>query len=182
MYLAIALLDAGYGSRAARRELDLYFDSLRADDSLDMSPLALYCIYLLHKEANLPQKLAKLQTADALAAFRCFPVLASLWLTPDDSIDHQLLAGESLEGGDADEDEDELDLSLDPSPSDPETQWRTAKENHGIESKAMDKLMQLTGMHEVKVRAVSVCKEVLLSRKRPADIQAQVTMNFLFGE
>ena len=44
----------------------------------------------------------------------------------------------------------------------------------------MDKLMALTGMREVKTRAMNVCKEVLLSKKRPTHIKAQVAMNFLF--
>jgi hypothetical protein len=40
--------------------------------------------------------------------------------------------------------------------------------------------MSLTGMREVKCRAVTVCKEVLLAKKRPPEIKAQVAMNFLF--
>jgi hypothetical protein len=156
---------------------------IQNDEVNEISPLVFFALYLIGKEENIPQKSAKFKMADALASFRCYPNLATQWLTPEDSIDQQLLAEESLEDGDdAESDEDEVDLTPDPSPTDPEVQWQVAKENHGIASASMDKLMQLTGMHEVKTRAVNVCKEVLLSKKRPADIKAQVAMNFLFGK
>lgn len=182
VYLSIALIDSGYGSRAARRELDAYF-SYAQSGLCSVTPLALFSLYLILKEENSAQKLAKLQMADALSAFRCFPAMATLWLSPEDNIDEQLLVDEDLEDSAvSDEEEDEVDLSLAPSPSDPEMQWNVAKENHGVVSPSMDKLMQLTGMREVKVRAVNVCKEVLLSKKRPSEIKAQVAMNFLFGK
>lgn len=181
VYLTIALLDAGYGVRAARRELDAYMTLLQKNDLDELSPLLLFALYLIGKEENIPQKSAKFKMADALSSFRCYSNMATQWLTPDDTID-QLLAEENLEDGDDEEsDEDEVDLTPDPSPTDPEVQWAVAKENHGVVSPSMDKLMQLTGMHEVKARAVNVCKEVLLSKKRPANIKAQVAMNFLFG-
>jgi hypothetical protein len=181
--LAIALLDSGYGVRAARRELDSYLAMVcNGDANKTLNPLLFYALYLIGKEENIPQKSARYRMADALASFRCYPNLATQWLTPEDSIDQQLLAEASLEDGDnAESDEDEVDLTPDPSPTDPEVQWQVAKENHGIASPSMDKLMQLTGMHEVKARAVNVCKEVLLSKKRPVGIKAQVAMNFLFG-
>jgi hypothetical protein len=40
----------------------------------------------------------------------------------------------------------------------------------------MDQLMGLTGLKEVKLRAISVCKEVLLARKSPANIKTNVSM------
>ena len=84
------------------------------------------------------------------------------------------------EGEEDDEDDyDDEDLPP-PLPTDPEEQWKVAKKNHGVASAAMDELMKLTGMRDVKMRAVTVCKEVLLAKKRPKHIKADVSMNFLF--
>ena len=149
-------------------------------------------------------------TADSLAAFRCFPVLADIWLTEEDNLDKTLSSlkkknmnklnesngnnnnnNEEVDDENDENEDDELDeededeLDDDDSPSERLIAescklWKIAKENHKIESPSMDKLMELTGLSEVKSRAISVCKEVLLSKKRPKHIQAQVTMNFLF--
>ena len=36
--------------------------------------------------------------------------------------------------------------------------------------------MELTGMRDVKIRALTVCKEVLLAKDRPDNIKADVAM------
>lgn len=90
------------------------------------------------------------------------------------------VAEEGVDKDDDDEDdqEDEYDddIMAPPGPEDPEFQWKLAQRNHGVSSESMDKLMALTGMREVKARAVTVCKEVLLAKKRPAHIKASVCM------
>lgn len=174
------MLDAGYGSRAAQNELNEYYNSILSDPHAVVDPIVLYVTYLMWKDGKSALKSDRLRAASALSSFRCFPKIAEIWLTADDSIDLQIEAEGLDKDTDEDIDEDYLDMSPDPTPSDPEYQWRIAKENHQVASPSMDKLMSLTGLADVKSRAVYVCKEVLLSKKRPQSIKAQVTMNFLF--
>eukprot|EP01038_Epipyxis_sp_PR26KG_P004361 gene4361-6169_t len=190
VYRGIALLDAGYGIRAAQRELDLYFaefsDIIITTKPSLLDPMVLFLIYLLWKEddsIHKRSKSAKLRAADALVSFRCFHELSSLWLLEDDNIDKKVREGldtiEPNEDDNEDSDEEE-DVAPILTPTDPEYQWKIAKKNHSVSSPSMDKLMELTGMHEVKVRAMNVCKEVILAKHRPKEIQAKVAMNFLF--
>ena len=176
---------AGYGTRTAQTELGAYFKSL-ADSQTEeyLDPIAFFVIYSIWKEKQAPHRTLRLRAADALSAFRCFPHMERIWLTSDDTIDQKVkvegLDKDSEEEDDDDESDDDDELLVELLPSHPEFQWQLAKSNHSLLSPSMDKLMALTGMRDVKSRAMNVCKEVLLSKKRPANVKTQVAMNFLF--
>ena len=174
LYKAVALIDAGLGARAAQRELNAYFDQF-VDEHFEFDPLAFYVMYLIWKEEKSLQTIVRLKAADALRVFKCFPNMASVWLDDDDDLDEKVVQ-EGIDVDEIDDDEECIEILS----TDPDQQWKLAKLNHGVSSPSMDKLMALTGMREVKARAVTVCKEVLLAKKRPPEIKAQVAMNFLF--
>ena len=52
--------------------------------------------------------------------------------------------------------------------------------NYNLKSAALDNLMKLTGLEDVKEKAVIVVKEVLVSSSRPDSIDASTSANFLF--
>ncbi|MGB1598941.1 MAG: hypothetical protein ACPIOQ_39690, partial [Promethearchaeia archaeon] len=45
-------------------------------------------------------------------------------------------------------------------------EWLSAKSNHGLASSAMDELMRMTGLKQIKRQAMAIVKEVLLQRGR----------------
>jgi hypothetical protein len=57
-------------------------------------------------------------------------------------------------------------------------EWRVAKADHKLTSKSMDELMKLTGLNEIKRKAMDVVKEVLLQKDQPASVKAETSMNF----
>ena len=121
--------------------------------------------------------------ADALAALRCFPLCCSRWTGPDDDLDHIVATEESSEDEDKeDSDDDDFDdeINVELPPDAPENEWIVAKREHSAVSPSMDKLMSLTGLKDVKNRAMSVFKEALLAPLRPKGVQSKTTMNFLF--
>ena len=73
------------------------------------------------------------------------------------------MRSEKAEAGDAsddddsvfDEDEDELDEEI--TPESPEGEWLLAKQQHAAVSPAIDKLMALTGLKNIKVRLFLLC-------------------------
>jgi hypothetical protein len=77
-------------------------------------------------------------------------------------------------------DDEEEEVMPELKPSDPEYKWKVAKENHNVESASMDKLMELTGMREIKNAAVGVFLAVLTARSQPAHLKREMSMNFLF--
>lgn len=195
-YRAVALLYAGYGSRAAQKELDDYFvDIINAEKTAIstgvecttvLDPIAFFAIYLMWKDDPGFSKQAMLRAADALTCVRSFCSAARIWLVGEDDIDKQVLE-EGIDKDDlADEsdDEEDDDIIADPKPDDPEYKWKLAKRPRpgfaGLTSASMDKLMSMTGMTDVKSRAIKVCLEVLNLQDRPDDIKAEVAMNFLF--
>lgn len=189
-YLSLALLLAGYGVKASRMELDQYTQHITAAGaSAQLDPVYFYVLYALWKFGGASTaKAARLSAGYALAALRLFPAAARRWTDPiEDNVDAQVLT-EGLEGGedddqdDADEDHDEVDEedAAAAAPDSPESEWKIAKALHGAKSPSIDKLMSLAGLREVKIKAMSVVKEVLLSKHRPADVQADTSMNFLF--
>jgi hypothetical protein len=186
-YMAVAMLDEGFGAKAARLELDRYLNALLAGptDAL-VDPVVFYAHYSAWVAAGRPRgRRERLAAAHALTALRCFPAFAGEWVGAEDDVDEQV----RREGLDDDEDagaggdEEEADSEDDdepPGPRDPETEWREAKERHAMASAAMDRLMALTGLKAVKRSAIRIVKEVLLRRGRPAGIRAETSMNFLF--
>jgi hypothetical protein len=189
-YMAVAMLDEGFGAKAARLELDRYLAALLAGPAGEpVDPVVYYAHYSAWVAAGRPRgKRERLAAAHALTALRCFPGFAGEWVGAEDDLDEQV----RREGLDDDEDggggaagggEEEADSEDDeepPGPHDPETEWREAKERHAMASAAMDRLMGLTGLKAVKRSAIRIVKEVLLRRGRPAGIRAETSMNFLF--
>jgi hypothetical protein len=88
-------------------------------------------------------------------------------------------------GADADSDNSDSDEYEygDEDPDDafsPLNEWTLAKRSGKIASPSMDKLLALTGLSEVKLRAMSIIKEVLLEPHRPKGVKSVTGMNFLF--
>ena len=83
------------------------------------------------------------------------------------------------EESDMDDEEEELDDAI-LSKDSPEAEWQLAKADHKLAADAMDQLMALTGLREIKKKAMGVVKEVLLQKGRPASVKAETSMNFLF--
>jgi SpoVK/Ycf46/Vps4 family AAA+-type ATPase len=102
----------------------------------------------------------------------------------DDDVDAKvksegLLETEVIDLDDDDEDVDDLDVSTESKDS-PENEWKLAKADHNLTADAMDAIMALTGLREIKKQSMGVVKEVLLLKDRPASIKAGTSMNFLF--
>ncbi len=141
IYRALALLDSGFGTRQAQKEVDLYLESLSNNESHGprfADPILLFVLYTLWKidPDQVRSKSAKLRAADALAAFRCFPDHCSRWLSENDNVDIQVIK-DGLDNEDeidveVVDDENDDDLSSLPSPADPEHQWKIAKESTGV--------------------------------------------------
>ena len=144
-------------------------------------PLALYVLYLSLQDRAVSVKGApswlKAQAADCLRAVRCFPAVAGRFLGDDDTLDAEVpdaefdhplhLLGENSRrlglgggGGGSGEDDEEVDeqtameLSDERADADdpdgPEAAWRALSAS----CEPMDKLMALTGLREVKRRAI----------------------------
>jgi Holliday junction resolvasome RuvABC ATP-dependent DNA helicase subunit len=139
--------------------------------------------YVIHTLLSATLQTARLLASDALTAFRSFRVASERWLSAQDDVDVQVQS-EELDKDDENEEDEEAEVNDDLeevlSPNSPEIEWKLAQRTHGVASEAMNKLMALTGLKEVKARAMGVCMQVLLSKGRPADLRAEITMNFLF--
>jgi SpoVK/Ycf46/Vps4 family AAA+-type ATPase len=197
VYHAIALLEDGWDVKAARAELAAYEAVTVAaaaaaagegGASPSVAPLYFYALYLAWRKSDARKlsrqkaRAARLAGADALAAARLLGC-APEWLREDDVVDLEVAGegGDDFMSPDAHDEEAEEDLDEgEPEPGAPEFEWRIAKADHAAVSPSMDKLMAMTGLRQVKERAMTVFKEVLLSRGRPADLNTDVAMNFLF--
>jgi hypothetical protein len=126
----------------------------------------------------------RLLAANALEALRLFPAFAATWLTDADNIDSVVreegLDHEALTAEDEEDDEAENDFGFVPPPGtdDPESLWELQKKNYGMVSDAMDKLMGLTGLKEVKKAAIGLAMEMLL--EPPAYLVSTTSYNLLF--
>jgi SpoVK/Ycf46/Vps4 family AAA+-type ATPase len=179
-YLALAMLHADYGGRAARIELDAYLVQLVRSDSEVIDPIFFYAHYYMWIADGRPRAIReRVRASNALTVFRRFKACAAEWLTPQDDVDVRLRnEGVGLDPTAEDEDtDDELDV---PGPDDPESQWMLAKEQENLTSKSMDALMSLAGLKSVKHSAIKIVKEVLLKQQRPGSVDATVAMNLLF--
>ena len=182
LYVALASLYDGYGSKAAEIELEEYVAEVQAA-GVALEPMYFFLVYLLFKLDKPSSKLARSRAADALAVFRLFPVLQTGWLTAEDNLDEILHREDEAndtakDDEDDDADDDELEEELDPHA--PEVQWRVAKAKMGVKSPAMDKLMGLVGLRKVKERALAVYQRTLVDPFRPDGLDATTAMNFLF--
>jgi hypothetical protein len=207
VYLSIALYLAGYGSRAAQMELDTFvlkkLSEIQRGESVTVDPVYFYARYLIevattpmtkvnHSTSACHMKsiagafalttvclqISRLAAADSLAVARYFPTVAARWLHEEDDLDVRIHAKGWVVDDDASENSsDEVD---DEDSSGPEALWGLAKRTQCAVSRSMDMLMQLTGLREVKHRALGVFKTILLERTRPPGLDTAISMNFLF--
>ena len=65
--------------------------------------------------------------------------------------------------------DDDDELEEEPSARDsPKTEWKLAQSEHQLKSEGLDQLMTLTGLRDIKKKAMGMVKEVLLQEGRPA--------------
>jgi hypothetical protein len=136
LYYCQALLDSGFGYKAAEKQLDEYYRKLGSplvSDSVPADPFLLFVVYQLHKTLSEISKTARLRAAAALASFRCFPDLAAKWLSEDDNLDIRV-SEEGLENSEEDDKGADFDdeVSLPANENDPGYQWNVAKEKHNM--------------------------------------------------
>lgn len=182
VYLALANLYAQYGVKGATIELDSYVEDLLASVYFEyLDPCYFLVFYTIWKiSPPTTSKVLRARAADALAALKCFPAFAKHFVTEEDNLD-ELVAKDDMENGEeTDDEDDDSEIQEVLAPDSPENEWILAKKVHGAKSKSMDALMSLTGMKQVKTRAMSVYKETLLGPLRPDDLEQITTMNFLF--
>lgn len=183
VYSAVAMLDLKYGIKQVGIQVDKYLGLLLAstDSKQFIDPLLYYVHYLMwEKTGSSSKKADRVRAACALTALRCFPQVAELWVDEDDDLDSKARAEGLLEGDESDaEDEEDVDDAASSKDS-PEAEWQLAKADHNLSAESMDKLMALTGLREIKKKAMGVVKEVLLQKDRPASVKAETSMNFLF--
>jgi len=181
IYSAVAMLDLNMGSKQVGKQFEKYLQQTQDGELNLVDPMLYYARYLVWSKTGSNKKSERISAACALTALRCFPKFAAQWVDEDDDVDAKVKAEGLMdedEDSSADEDE-ELDESAD-SPDSPEAEWKLAKSDHDLTAEAMDSLMALTGLREIKKKAMGVVKEVLLQRDRPASVKAETSMNFLF--
>eukprot|EP01041_Mallomonas_annulata_P008050 gene8050-16508_t len=186
MFVALAILLAGYGEKTTMLELsdyERYVRSRKSDNSFYLHPVYFYLHYRLYMQTPPKGKSTRRRAADALSAFKCFHKLSERFLTAMDNIDDIVeveIKDQDKFDEDSDDDNDDIELEEDLPPDFPEIEWVEVKKQLGKTSPSMDKLMALTGLKEVKKKAMDVYKEVLLTPFRPDDLKNRTTMNFLF--
>ena len=178
IYGALASLCA-LGPKQASVELAEYEDMLEqsseGDDVFD--PIIFLVHYRLLQKKKCSSKKLRSRAALALEALRCFPLLARRWLGEHGLDNASSVPRNAVEDASSDsEDEDPVRDTL----GAPEAEWELCKENYPLKSAALDNLMKLTGLEDVKEKAVMVVKEVLVSSSRPDSIDASTSANFLF--
>ena len=182
IYSAVAMLDLNMGPKQVGKCFEKYLQEIQDDALIELvDPMLYYARYFMWNKTGGNTKSERVSAACALTALRCFPKFAAKWVDDDDDIDRKVKAEglmDEQEDSDADDD-DELDEYSDSKDS-PETEWKLAKSDHNLTAEAMDSLMALTGLRDIKKKAMGVVKEVLLQRDRPASVKAETSMNFLF--
>ena len=116
-----------------------------------------------------------------MSALKAFPVLSECLLSESDDIDVRVEAEEKklIDAGLDEDSSDEIEDVL--AEDAPENEWAMVKQSDGAVSPAVDSIMALTGLTEIKRKTISVYKKVRLEPFRPKDLQHQTTMNFLFS-
>ena len=181
IYRALATLCAGYGSQAAMIDVEDYLSAL-ASCECSLDPCYFYVLYAIWKLDKPISKSARGLAASALAVLRLFPTFSKRWLLEADNVDIVVAKEEAAAsvgcGDDVEDDEEDVEETLPPDA--PENEWKMAKFRHNAVSPSMDELMKLTGLNQVKTRAMEVYKATLLDPFRPKSLDDNTTMNFLF--
>jgi len=184
LYSALAMLELKYSPKQIQLEMRQYLEAILEDGEAAVSPLLYYIRFRLYQDQASKSSLDRHQAACAVAALRCFPAFAARWLKDHDPVRIQrLVDGQHKRDDDNKRDDDsgdEEDLLEADEECDAAAEWRVAKADHKLTSKSMDELMKLTGLREIKRKAMGIVKEVLLQRDRPASVKAETSMNFLF--
>ena len=175
IYSALAQLRDGWDPEEPERRVREYLEqnfSLSASGGGSVEPeldvVVLYAMYLLHTLKRPAQPNRELATL-YLQAFELFEADAARWLSPRDTIEALLAAGDDAGAADAAED-----------PSGPRARWERAKLQKGARSDAMDELMAMVGLKSIKEAAFALWTDVQLASLRPAKVNADVTHHFLF--
>ena len=183
IYNATAMLDLKMGIKQVSIQVDRYLQKLleTTDENAFIDPMLYYVYYFMWKKYGTNRRSERLRAAFALTALRSFPKFAEGWVDAEDNIDAKVKAEGLMEEeeSDMDDEEEELDDAI-LSKDSPEAEWQLAKADHKLAADAMDQLMALTGLREIKKKAMGVVKEVLLQKGRPASVKAETSMNFLF--
>jgi len=187
LYRAVFLLRKGYGKSFGARYLVSYLEDLLAsrDELASIDPLYYYARFMMWKfvpsnERPSTARRDRLLAADALTALRLYPNVAGIFLDPSEKHDEEV-AKEGIDSDQLDVESSEdtyEDLVPPPGYNDPEMVWERAKVKHNFKSPAMDELMKLIGLKEIKEKAIQVCLQVLL--KPPPTLKTATSMNFLF--
>ena len=185
IYSAVAMLDLNMGSKQVSIQVDQYLNQLLVENKEYIDPMLYYVSYLMWKKYGSNRKSERVRAAFALTALRCFTKISESWVDDDDDVDAKVKSEGLLEAwvnNLEDEDEDDFDdLAVSTESKDsPENEWELAKSDHNLTADAMDAIMALTGLREIKKQSMGVVKEVLLLKDRPASIKAGTSMNFLF--
>ena len=221
LYGALAMIELEYSLKQVELAIHLYLEEI-SDMEAAASPLLYYTRFRLcmqtHKARSLLSTSTTTQYPDrnrrqllsAVSALQCFPVFAAKWLTPSDLDVVEELIGAPVCNDENDDEEEDLFTDHVPGgdSSGPAAEWRIAKEVHSLSSSAMDALMDLAGISEIKEKTMSIVKEVLLRQvgyeewgetrhenvggmltdfslnyslqERPASVKAGTSMNALF--
>eukprot|EP01041_Mallomonas_annulata_P013532 gene13532-28695_t len=186
IFVTLATFLAGYSEKTTLLKLSAYETYARSklhDMSFYLHPVYFYVRYRLSMQTPPKGKIARNRAADGLSASKSFTKLSKRFLTVKDDID-DVVEAEIKDQNKFDEDSDENDdVELEDeefTPDAPELEWLEVKKEVGKSSPSMDKLMALTGLKEVKKKAMAVYKEVLLTPLRPKYLDSRTTMNFLF--
>jgi SpoVK/Ycf46/Vps4 family AAA+-type ATPase len=181
------MLDLSMGVKQVGIQVDKYLEQLLAsadaeeEEDAYVDPMLYYVIYLMWRRYGSNRKSERVRAAFALTALRCFQAFADSWVDDDDDVDAKVRAEGLMGGEESDLEEDEEELEEESAGRDaPEAEWLLAKADHLLKSEALDQLMALTGLRDIKKKAMGVVKEVLLQKGRPASVKAEISMNFLF--
>jgi len=181
VYSALAMIELKHGAKQVAMALRAYLEEV-SESAAAVSPLLYYCRFRQYQQTS-KTRLDRQQALAAMSALQCFPLFASRWLTQHDlEVMQDLARQESVRDATraADADADDDSLAEDSAECAAAAEWELAKADHDMTSPAMDELMALTGLTEIKERAMVIVKEVLLRRGRPASVKAETSMNALF--
>ena len=176
LYSALAMIELKYSIKQVNLGIRLYLEKI-SEDGAAASPLLYYIRFRLY-QLTTKRHPDRQQALSAVSALQSFPLYAARWLTDDDlKLYQDLVSEESKYDQSSEDDEDQDDTNA---VSAAAAEWQVAKRDHQFNSQSMDELMNMTGLTEIKERAMGIVKEVLLKRDRPASVKAETSMNMLF--